>query len=97
MKKIKNRDLPPDALCSLPSFLLTGQSECIIDGKCELVYYSENCISFDIFYKSRILSIHGENLTLSCISQGSCAVCGKIERLEFVSKKSFSENGVSIK
>lgn len=96
MKKNKNRDLPPDALSSLPSFLLTGQSECIIDGKCELVYYSEKCISFDIFYKSRIFSIHGEHLALSCISQSSCAVCGKIERLEFTDKKSFAENGVCV-
>ncbi len=94
MKKRRKGDAPPDALSPLPSFLLTGQSECIIDGKCELVFYSDKCISFDIFYKNRIFSIYGAYLALSCISQGSCAVCGKIERIEFEDKKTFFESTV---
>ncbi len=83
MKKKKIRitqvlDLPEDAFDPCPSFLLIGQRECIIDGKCELISYSDEKIVFDIFYKGKRFYISGSELGLSCLSNGNCSVKGTI-------------------
>ncbi len=86
MKRIKLNemfDLPKDAFEPTPSFLLIGQRECIIDGRCELISYSDREIIFDIFYKGKCIYIKGEDLNLSCLSSGKCSVVGNICSVEF--------------
>ncbi len=78
---------------STPSFLLVGQRECIIEGKCELVLYSDSHMAFGIFQGGKIFSIYGTSLSLACLTQGRCAVCGCIVRLEFEDEKELSAGG----
>ncbi len=90
MKKIKINEmlnLPKDAFSPAPSFLLVGMNECIIDGRCELISYSDSEIVFDIFYKGKCIYIRGEELNLSCLSSGKCSVVGNICSVEFARVK----------
>ncbi len=86
MRKIKLNemlDLPADTFEACPSFLLVGQKECIIEGKCKLVAYGEERIAFDIFHKGKYFVINGTDLTLSCLSSGNCSVRGRISSVGF--------------
>ncbi len=90
MKKFKINellDLPSDTFEPCPSFLLVGQKECIIDGKNQLISYSDEKIVFDVFHRGKKFVIRGKDLGLSCLSSGKCSVSGVIDSVGFEGEK----------
>lgn len=91
--KIKQRsaDIPADFFEEMPGVYVKGISELMIDGKCRLIEYLPDRITFDIFYRGMLLIIEGSQLTMRCAGVDAREITGRISSVKYASK---GENNV---
>ena len=68
----------------LPSVVINGDGEVLLEGKFKLLDYSSTRVVLDLKHKGRCAVVSGENLRLCGMAENVVSVAGKISSFSYV-------------